>query len=107
MHYARKADVGQCVPQVVGAVVMKSFGTQLLVAVAVAGGDQRVMHAGRFVFHHGQNHAPLVGVKAVTHLRSDFAEHAARVLHGHAFAQVRVVKSPKVHDLGAMGIDNP
>ena len=107
MHHPLEPQGRQSVPQVVGAVVMEAKGAELLVAIAVARRNQRVVDPRRGVLDHGQNHPALVGIQAVADLRCQAAQHAAGVFHGHALAQIRIVKGPEVHHLRAVGVDDP
>ena len=101
-----QAEFGHAGKEIVRAIVVVTFDTEERVAIAVAGGDQRVVDAARGVFDQGQDRPPLVGPQHVAGLRNQMQAVGAGMLVRHELAQVDPVEGPGIDDLFAMGIDD-
>ena len=99
------ADGGERHPEVVGAVVVVVGDAEAEVAEEVAGGDQRVVDAGRGVLSQRQDRPAAVGDEGVADPRGDAAERAAGVLPREELGEVGGAERPEVADLGAVGVD--
>jgi hypothetical protein len=79
---------------------------QELVAVTIAGGDQRIMNAWGRILYEGQDRASTVGHHGLTDLRHNATQCGPRMLHRQAFRKVLAIEGPGIDDLLAMGVDD-
>src|SRR5438270_6460280 len=85
---------------------MMLLAAELLVAPAVAGGEESVVNAAGRVLDQGQNRPPPVADEPVADRRDDTADRDAAVLHRHELAQIVGIEGPGVDDLLTLGVDH-
>ena len=79
---------------------------ELLVAPAVAGGEEGIVNAAGRVLDQGQDRPPPVGDERVADPRDDMADRDAAVLHRHELVQIVGIEGPGVDDLLTLGVDH-
>jgi hypothetical protein len=77
-----------------------------LVAMAVAGSHQSVVHPARRVLDEGEDRATPVGAHHVSNQRADPEHMRPAMLHRHELVQIFLVERPGVDDLVAMRVDD-
>ena len=98
---------GDCLEEVIGAAGVAWRGAELLVALGVTGGDQRVVDAGAGVLGELEQWPATVAVERVAGARHELGEDRSRVLHRHVLGRVGGVERPGVDHLAAGGVDDP
>src|SRR5204863_4125483 len=79
---------------------------ELLVAPAVAGGEEGIVDAAGRVLDQGHDRPPPVGDERVADRRDDMADRDAAVLHRHELAQIVSIKGPGVDHLLTLRVDH-
>jgi hypothetical protein len=92
--------------EIVRAVVVIRGAAQLLVTIAVAGGDQGVMDARRRVLRYGHDRPPMVGDEAVPDLWTNSPEGRTAVFHRHELADVEGIEGSGIDHLLAESVDD-
>src|SRR4029077_1811726 len=92
--------------EIVGAAGLIVGAPELYIACPIAGGDHRIVNAGRSIGFEGEHGlAPIVD-QNVTGAGREPAEGSARMLHRQIGAEISRVEGPEVDDLGPEGIDD-
>ena len=72
---------------------------ELLVAPAVAGGEEGVVDPARGVLDHGEDRPALVGDERVADRRNDMSDRHPSMLHRHEFPDIVGAERPRIDHL--------